>query len=162
MKEKAQWGHVFILSVIILLAIFAFFILIPMRSAWLRSAPVVQQVFWKANGQNITAAYVGQEVEAYVTIKAKEDYLGPVIVKVRKDVAYWFDSDHTFKTFSADLKSDQTTELQLAFAPDSFSTGNLRGYFVEVEFPSTSTNWVMENLYPPRLKVVEQEPGIPV
>jgi len=47
-------------------------------------------------------------------------------------------------------------EPELAFVPDGASAGRLRGYFVEISFSATHTNWVMKNSYPPRLKVLPQ------
>ncbi len=51
------------------------------------------------------------------------------------------------------LRGDEKTEIELAFTPDKASMGNLRGYFVEVDFLVTEAEWVMKNSYPPRLRV---------
>lgn len=135
------------------------FALLPAWSARQRSTPVVRQVFWQVNGQNVTTTFVDQEVEVHVVIRAVEEYVGSVTVKVRKDVAVWFDSDYTVRTFPVNLGGDQVIELKLTFTPDQASGGRLRGYFVELDFLTKNTNWGMEDSYPPRLKVLENDSG---
>jgi hypothetical protein len=115
---------------------------------------MMKEVFWRVMGQNVTTASVGDEVEAHVVVKAAQEYVGSIIVKVRKDVSFWTDVDYTTKTFPVSLSGDEATDLELSFVPDEASGGRLRGYFVEVDFPLTRTSWVMENSYPPRLTVV--------
>lgn len=159
MNAKVRRGQVFIIIIAIVLAMIIMFALLPAWSARQRSTPVVQQVFWQVNNQNVTSAYVNQEVEAHVIIKATEEYVGSIAVKVRKDVSFWFDSDYTVKTFPVNLGGDQVSELKLTFALDQASQGSLRGYFLEVDFLAKNTNWVMENSYPPRLKALQYESG---
>ena len=159
MSSKARRGHVFIVIVVIIFILVAPFIILPIFEARNRPAPLVQQVFWQANNQNVTSVYLGGEVGLHAMIKAIEEYTGSVVVKIRKDVAYWFDSDYTVKTFPLDLAGGQTTELELTFSPDEASQGRFRGYFVEIQFSATNTNWVMDNSYPPRLEVVVRQPG---
>jgi hypothetical protein len=130
-----------------------------MHEARVKSTPVVQQVFFRVGGQNVTTAYVGEDVEVHVVIKATEQYAGSVAVKVRKDVSLWFDSDYAVKTFPVDLTSDQVSELELTLVPDQASGSRLRGYFVEIDFEVTRTNWVMGNSYPPRLEVLQHPQG---
>jgi hypothetical protein len=152
MGLKARRGQVFIVIVVIILILVALFVILPMFEARNRSTPLVQQVFWEANNQNVTGVYLGREVDLHAVIIATEEYTGSVVVKVRKDVAYWFDSDYTVKTFPLNLAGGQTTELELTFSPDEASQGSLRGYFVEMQF--STTNWVMDDSYPPRLEVM--------
>jgi hypothetical protein len=159
MNVKARRGQIFIIIIIILLGMIVLFALLPAWSSRQRSTPVVQQVFWQVSSQNVTTAFVNQEVEVHVAIKAAEEYVGSVTLKVRKDVAVWFDSDYTVKTFPVNLGGDQVVELKLPFVPDQASAGGLRGYFMEVDFLSKNTKWVMEDSYPPRLKVFQYEPG---
>jgi len=116
----------------------------------------VQEVFWQMEGQKVTTVGVGVEVEAYVVVKATEEYVGSIVVKIRKDISFWPDSDYSIKTVPVNLIGGQETKLELSFVPDQASDGglrSLRGYFVEVDFSATQTSWVMENSYPPRLKV---------
>lgn len=156
-------GQAFILILIVLLALIVVFVVLPMNEARRQSSPAVLQVFWQVNGQNVTTAFAGEEVELHVVIEAAEEYVGSLVVKVRKDVSYWFDSDHSVKTFPASLVGNQVAEFVLAFAVDEATGSRLRGYFVEVDFSVKRTNWVMENSYPPRLKVfgVEQDENMP-
>jgi hypothetical protein len=159
MSPKVRRGQVFIVVVVIILIVIALFVILTMFEARNRSAPLVQQVFWQASNQNITSVYLAGEVELHAVIRATEEYAGSVVVKVRKDVAYWFDSDYTVKTFPLNLGRGQTTELELTFSPDEASQGRFRGYFVEIQFSATKTNWVMDDSYPPRLEVVTHQPG---
>jgi hypothetical protein len=110
-------------------------------------------VFWRVGSANITEAVVGQQVEAHAVIEASQEYAGSVVVKIRKDIAFWPDHDYSTKTTPVDLRGDQTIELDLVFSPDQASGGSLRGYFVEIDFLASGANWAMENSYPPRLTV---------
>lgn len=154
LRDRRGFG--FLLLFIVLLAVVVVFAFMVNESSRVQASPAVQQAFWRVNSHNSTTANVSEEVEAQVIVRAKEDYSGSIVLKVRKDVSFWSDSDYATKTFPIDLKSGQTTELELTFTPDQASTGRLRGYFMEVDFLVTHTNWAMANSYPPRLTVVEQ------
>jgi hypothetical protein len=155
-SKRARKGQALVLIVIVLLAIIVIFAVLSLRSARVSAAPTVQEVFWQVSGQNVTTVRVGDEVEAHVVVKATEEYVGSIVVKIRKDISFWPDSDYSIKTVPVNLRGGQETEFELTFVPDQASDGGfrgLRGYFVEVDFSATHTNWVMENSYPPRLKV---------
>jgi len=141
------------LILLVLLGIIVIFAFFSARSARVRSAPAVQEVFWRVDGQKVTTTSVGVEVEAHVVVNATEEYVGSIVVKIRKDISFWPDSDYTIKTVPVNLRGGQETELELAFVPDQASAGSLRGYFVKVDFSATHTSWVMKSPYPPRLKV---------
>jgi len=102
----------------------------------------------------VTSATLGSRVEARIVVKATAEYAGSIVVKVRKDVALWFDKDYAISTVPASLIGGQKLEITVPFVPDEASGGSLRGYLVEVEFSATKTTWTMENSYPPRLKVL--------
>jgi hypothetical protein len=159
MRSRGRRGQALIIIVIIILVIVAFFVLLPIFEAGRRSGPLVQRVFWQTNGQNVTRVYLGGEIELHAVVKTAEEYTGSVVIKIRKDVAYWFDSDYMVKTFPLDLTGSRTAELNLTFSPDEASQGRTRGYFVEIDFTATGTNWVMDDSYPPRLEVVTNPPG---
>jgi len=153
MGWRTRKGQAFMLILLVLLGIIVIFTLLSTRSARVRSAPLVQEVFWRVNGQKVTIASVGDEVEAHVVVKATEEHVGSIVIKIRKDISLWPDSDYSVKTLPVTLRGGQEAELELAFVPDQASGGRLRGYFVEVDFSATHTSWVMESAYPPRLKV---------
>jgi len=155
MSRRTRKGQGFILILIVFLVIVAVFALLSMHSARVSSAPTVQEAFWRISGQNVTVGFVGFEVEAHVVVKAREEYVGSIVMKIRKDISYWPDSDYSTKPVLVNLRGDQVTELELRFVPDQASAGRLRGYFIEVDFSVTHTSWVMESSYPPRLKVSE-------
>jgi hypothetical protein len=155
LRASAQAGRVFVVVLLVLLATAAVIAFVLIHSSQVRSSPVVQKVLWRVSGRNSTTADIGDEVEAHVVVKAEEEYVGSMVVKLRKDVSFWSDSDYSTKTVPVDLKGGEATELELDFVPNEASSGSLRGYFVEVDFTLTHTNWVMENSYPPRLKVLQ-------
>ena len=159
MNSKARRGQVFIIIIVIILILLVVFIILPMLEARNRPTPLVQQVFWQANNRNITNVNLGEEVDLHVVVKATEQYTGSVVVKVRKDITGWFDSDYTVKTFPLNLVGDQTIELELTFSPDEATQGRFRGYFVEIQFSATNTKWVMDDSYPPRLEVLVLQSG---
>jgi len=159
MGVNAKRGQAFVIFLIVLLAVVLLFAVLPMQSARLRATPAVQQVFWRVDGESVTSAFLGEDVEAHIVLEAAEEYVGSMVIKVRKDISYWFDSDYSIKTFPVDLVGGKATELELAFVPDQVSQGRLRGYFVEVDFSVLHTNWVMESSYPPRLIVLQNEQG---
>lgn len=144
-------GIGFVLIIIIIVAVVVVFSMVSIRSTQLGSTPSVQDSYWVVAGKRSTVASVGQEVEAHVIIEAKEEYIDSVVVKIRKDLSYLPDTDYATKTIPVDVKGGQTTDLEVTFTPDQTSTGNLRGYFIEVDYSALHTNWVMDNAYPPRL-----------
>jgi len=152
-SSRSRRGQAIILILILVLAVVVVFALLSMRSVRIRSSPSVQEVFWQVGGANVTEASLGDDVEAHAVIKVNKEYVGSIVVKIRKDVAFWPDTDYSTKTVPVDLRGDQVTELELAFVADQVSGGRLRGYFVEIDFQALHTNWVMENSYPPRLTV---------
>jgi hypothetical protein len=153
MGGRGRKGQIFIIILIVLLIMAVVFVVFSSRSAQVSSAPVVQEVFLQIDGRNVTTANVGDEVEAHAVVKATEEYVGSIVVKIRKDIAYWPDSDYSVKTVPVNLKGGQVTEVELKFVPDQASEGRLRGYFVEIDFSATHTSWAMGNSFPPRLKV---------
>jgi hypothetical protein len=116
----------------------------------------VQDSYWVVSAKRSSVASVGQEVEAHVIIETKEEYIDSVVVKIRKDISYLPDADYATKTIPVDVKGGQTADLEIAFTPDQTSIGNLRGYFIEVDYSALHTNWVMNDAYPPRLIVQAQ------
>jgi hypothetical protein len=145
--------------VIILLLILGFIIisgLISFFSGRNGSAPVVKEAYWQIDGQKASTSSLGQEVEAHVVVQATEQYVGSIVVKIRKDARLWFDSDFKVDTIPVDLAGGDEKAMELSFTPDETSHGTitgLRGYFIEIEFRATRTTWTMENSYPPRLTV---------
>jgi hypothetical protein len=144
---------------IILLLILGFIIisgLISFFSGRNGSAPVVKEAYWQIDGQKASTSSLGQEVEAHVVVQATEQYVGSIVVKIRKDARLWFDSDFKVDTIPVDLAGGDEKAMELSFTPDETSHGTitgLRGYFIEIEFRATRTTWTMENSYPPRLTV---------
>lgn len=121
----------------------------------MRVAPIVEEAFWQANGQTVESATLGKKVEAHVIVKAMEEYVGPIVMKVRKDIAWWSDRDYEVSTVPVNLRAGESEEIEIAFVPDESTDGRFRGYFVEVGFQVTGTSWIMENSYPPRLRVLD-------
>jgi len=147
-----------ILAIIILL-ILGFIVVSGLVSFFFgrdESAPVVREAYWIVDGGRASTSSLGHEVEAHIVVQATEQYVGSIVVKIRKDARLWFDSDFAVDTIPVDLAGGDEKMIELSFTPDETSHGaitGLRGYFVEIEFRATRTTWTMENSYPPRLTV---------
>ena len=155
-RQKSSKGQVLILIILVLIGLIIVFGLLSALSGRNRAAPTVIEASWLVNGNEVTTATLGNEVKAQITIQATEEYVGSIVVKIRKDVASWFDNDFHMSTIPVDLAGGERKTLEVEFTPDQASAGGfrgLRGYFVEIEFGSTGANWVMENSYPPRLTI---------
>lgn len=157
-RRKAAKGQIFTLIILVLIGLLVVFGLISVLSSRRRTAPTVEEVSWLVDGQEVTTASFGDEVKARIVIRATEEYVGSIVIKVRKDVSIWFDSDFEISTIPIDLVGGGRRTIEIEFTPDEASNGGLgglRGYFVEIEFRATGTTWEMGNSYPPRLRVLE-------
>lgn len=152
-RRQSSKGQAFLFIILLAIVIIAAFALLWTRFTRVRFAPIVQEAFWQVDEQRITTASVSSEVEATVAVKATEQYVGSIVIKIRKDVALWPDSDYHVLTVPVDLAGGEEKKIEFTFVPDESSDGGLRGYFIEVDFLATRTKWVMENSYPPRLRV---------
>jgi hypothetical protein len=151
--EQSIRGQAFLLVIFLLAGTIAAVTVLSAGPVKVRYAPTVQEAFWKVDGQTVTTASMGNTVNAHVMIKAVDEYVGSVVVKIRKDLVFWFDSDFYVLTVPVNLVGGQEKEIELALVPDKPSQGRLRGYFIEIDFEITKTKWVMENSYPPRLRI---------
>jgi len=152
----ASKGQIFIFILLVLLGLIVISALISSYTVRVRAAPIVKEAVWLVGGQRVSTADLGEEVEAHVVIQATEAYEGSIVVKIRKDVKVWFDSDFAISTLPINLAGGDEKIIEISFTPDEASRGGLtglRGYFIEIEFKATRTTWVMENSYPPRLTV---------
>jgi hypothetical protein len=157
-RLRASEGLGLILIFLILFALAVFFGLILVSYFGGRSTLTVENAFWTVDNQTVSTSALGQQVEAHVVIEATEKFVGSVVVKIRKDVAQWVDSDFQVSTITLDLRGGEEKEIEISFTPDQVSSGGflgMRGYFVEVEYRANRNGWVMEDSYPPRLKVTD-------
>jgi hypothetical protein len=154
-ERQASKGQILILILLVLVGLVVIFGLLFTASIRVRAAPILQEAFWLVDNQRVSTTRLGENVEAHVVIKATEEYVGSIVVKIRKDIALWLDSNYLISTIPVNLKGGEEKEMKITFMPDEASTGSLRGYFVEIDFRVTRTTWVMENSYPPRLKVTD-------
>lgn len=155
-SSKASKGQILILIILVLIGLIVVFGLLSTLSGRRHAAPTVIEASWFVNENEVTSATLGDEVKARITIQTTEEYVGSIVVKIRKDVSSWFDSDFHVSTIPVDLTGGKRETLEVEFIPDQASSGGfrgLRGYFAEVEFRAISDNWVMENSYPPRLTI---------
>jgi hypothetical protein len=158
LKARGCRGQILVFIVIILIFAFVVFALLSPNFSGRKSAPAVLEAYWRVDGQRVTSASVGDSVEAVVTVRASEQYVGSVILKVRKDVSWWFDKDYSVATVPLDLRGGVERDLTLEFVPDEASVGrvgSLKGYFIEVEFSAVGASWTMDSAYPPRLEVAK-------
>lgn len=154
MSARGRKGQIIIFIVLILIFAIVVIALFSGGFGGRKTAPLVLEAFWRVDGRTVTSASVGESVEAVVTIQATEQYVGSIVLKVRKDVSWWLDKDYAVATVPVDLRGGAERDLVLEFAPDEASGGRLRGYFIDVEFSAVSANWSMDKGYPPRLQVV--------
>jgi hypothetical protein len=155
-KRQASKGQILILILLILFGLVVVSGLISIFSGRDRGAPIVKEAYWLVDREKASTSSLGQEVEAQVVIQAVEQYSGSIVVKIRKDVRLWFDSDFTVATTPVNIAGGDEKTLEIAFTPDEATHGTvtgLRGYFIEIEFKATRTSWEMEDSYPPRLTV---------
>jgi len=115
--------------------------------------PVIEEVSWEVDGRILKTASVGVKVGVHVVLKAIGKYNGPIRVRIRRDAALRPEKDLCAANVPVNLVEGKKKELELSFIPDKPSSNSLRGYFIEVDFSATKTKWVMENSYPPRLRV---------
>jgi len=155
-RRRASKGQILAIILLLILGFIIISGLISIFSGRNGSAPVVKEAYWQIDGQRVSTSSLGQEVEAHVVVQATEQYVGSIVVKIRKDARLWFDSDFKVDTIPVDVAGGDEKSMELSFTPDETSHGTvtgLRGYFIEVEFRATRTTYTMENSYPPRLTV---------
>jgi len=155
-RRQTSKGQILIIILLILFGLVVVSGLISIFSGRDRAAPIVKEAYWVVDGQKASTSSLGEEVEAHIVIQAVEQYADSIIVKIRKDIRLWFDSDFTVITTPVNLAGGDEKTVEIAFTPDEASHGSvtgLRGYFIEIEFKATRTTWKMENSYPPRLTV---------
>lgn len=158
MTKRQTKGQILILIVILLIGLVVIIALASRNTARVRAAPIVNDAFFTIDGTRVTTAMVGDRVQTHVVIEAVEEYVGSVVVKIRKDISTWPDSDYHISTTPVTLSGGEQEEIDVVFIPDQASGSgfrSLKGYFVEVNFQATGTTWVMENSYPPRLRVLD-------
>jgi len=148
-------GQILVLALLLLLGLVVVFALFSAFSGRVRAAPIVREAVWTVGGTVVNTAGVGDSIEARVEVQTVEEYVGSIVVKVRKDIRWWPDADYHVSTIPLNLKGGITTDIEIAFTPDEASSGSMRGYFIEIEFKATRTTWTMENTYPPRLRVTD-------
>jgi hypothetical protein len=156
-RRNALKGQILILIILVVIGLILIFAVSSLLSSRRRNAPVVQDAFWRVGDQTVTTARVGQDAEAHVVVRATEEYVGSIVVKIRKDVHLWSDSDYHMQTFPVNIRGGESEDLTVSFTPDQASVEGFRGlngYFIQVDFQATGTTWTMENTYPPRLTVV--------
>lgn len=157
MKARGVRGQILVFFVLILIFAFVVFALLSPNFGGGKPAPSVLEAYWRVDGQRVTSASVGDSVEAVVTVQASEHYVGSIVVKVRKDVSWWFDKDYSVATVPVDMVGGgDPALLKVEFVPDEASVGrvgSLKGYFIEVKFSAVGASWSMDSAYPPRLEV---------
>ena len=75
-RRQTSKGQILVLILLVLLALVLIFGLFSTVSVRVRVAPTVQEAFWLVGDQKVSAATLGQKVEAKMVIKAAEEYVG--------------------------------------------------------------------------------------
>jgi len=154
-RRQTVKGQILIFILLVLLGLVLISVFLSTVSVRVRAAPIVKEAVWTVDRSVVSTARVGEKVEARMVVEAVEEYVGSIVVRIKKDVRLWWDSDYHVQTIPVNLAGSEQKEIEIAFTPDQASTGSLRGYFIEIEFQATRTTWTMENSYPPRLIVTE-------
>ena len=132
-RRNSLKGQILILVIIVIIGIILIVGISSLLSNRTRNAPVVQDALWQVDGQALTSARVGQEITAHVEVKANEEYVGSIVVKIRKDISFWPDSDYHIQTIPVNIRGGETEDLTVSFIPDQASGGGfrgLKGYFI--------------------------------
>ncbi len=156
-SSQSVKGQILVLVLLVLIGLVVIFALFSSFSGRVRAAPIVKEAVWTVGGSVVTRASVGDKVEAHVEVQTVEEYVGSVVVKIRKDIRWWPDADYHVSTIPVNLAGGEEKEIEITLTPDEASSGSLfklQGYFIEIEFQATRTTWTMENTYPPRLTVI--------
>lgn len=118
-----------------------------------------ENVYWTVNRKTASSCELGETVQAHISFRAYDASVsGTIRVKIRKDIAGGFDEDFAVSDYDLQISKGETKSITLEFTPNEASSGNSRGYFIEVE---GEVSWTMTDAYPPRLKVKAVEIGIP-
>src|SRR3990170_983864 len=140
-RRQASQGQILILVLLVLIGLIIFSGLTSFFSVRVRTAPTVQEAFWQVSGQTVSSASVGEQVEVEIVVKAVEQYVGSIVVTVKKDIRWWLDRNYQVSTIPVNLRGGEEKEIKIAFTPDEASGGSMRGYFIEIEFQATRTTW---------------------
>lgn len=145
--------------ILILVAIFVLVVLFGLfvSGRFFLPRPAVTDVYWTVGGERVYTTQINTRVKAHVFLATATEFSGEIIIKIKRDLRFWPDSELTRQTFSVSMASDSVREFTLEFHPDSVSQGQLRGYYVELDFPFGYGRWTMENTYPPRLSVLPRD-----
>jgi hypothetical protein len=88
-RSRSSRGQIIAFILLLILGFIVISGLIAIFSGRNGSAPVVKEAYWLVNGDKASASSLGQEVEAHVVVQATEQYVGSIVVKIRKDARLW-------------------------------------------------------------------------
>jgi len=142
-----------LISIFVLVVLFGLFI----SGRFFLPRPAVTDVYWTAEGERVYTVQVNAKVKAHVFLATGTEFSGEIVIKIKRDLRFWPDSELTRQTFSVSMAPDSVREFTMEFYPDRTSQGQVRGYYVEVDFPFGHGRWTMENTYPPRLNVLPRD-----
>lgn len=154
LSSRKSKGISSMVIVLILVGLFFVLLLLSVRPVR-RPSPLVVEAKWFVDGLSVALVARGVVVEARVTVEGVEEYVGSIVVKVRKDIAVWSDVDYEVSTFPVSIAGGEQKELTVAFQPDQISDNSMRGYFIQIDYQAIGTTWTMQNTYPPRLKTTD-------
>ncbi len=132
----------------------------PPRLKVIEGTLLVDDVYWTVSTVRTTSCEVGDLVEAHIRLSADNAALDDdITVKIKRDIALLPDTNVASESYRIVLDRNQETEIVIEFSPSEASGLSIRGYFVEVE---GDVDWTMNDDYPPRLSVNEEQQGSPV
>jgi len=108
------------------------------------SAISIVDAYWSINGKKVSTAYVGDEIEATIRIKAGSGSVqGTITINIMQDTDVWFDEDFISEERSFILSAGQEKEYTISFRPffgygdeivGVFGDFMFEGYYIEVEY----------------------------
>jgi hypothetical protein len=109
--------------------------------------------YWSTSGVKVERVKLGELVTGHVTLQSLGKFEGEIVLRIRVDIRFWFDKDIVTQRLQVSLKPGEEKEFRLDFRPDRSSAGDMRGYFIEIDFGLIHGKWTMPSAYPPRLIV---------
>lgn len=122
------------------------------RVSLFRSVQVLEG-YWSISNARVERAKLSDPVTGHVILHSSGRFEGEIVFRIKADIRFWFDKDILTRRISMALTPGEVRDVELDFRPDRPSAGDIRGYFLEVDFGLVHGRWTMPRGYPPRLVV---------
>jgi hypothetical protein len=109
--------------------------------------------YWSVSGVKAERVRLRELVTGHIMLHSLGKFEGEIVLRIRADIRLWFDKDIVTQRLRLSLQPGEKKEFTLDFRPDRSSAGDMRGYFIEIDFGLIHGKWTMPSSYPPRLIV---------